>query len=237
MNSTNHQNSTHPILELYHVGSSTSFKVLNLYAGIGGNRKLWENCEVTAVEMNEEIAGIYKEYYPNDNVIVGDAHEYLLNNYDKFDFIWSSPPCQTHSRATFWGGSRGKNRHPKYIDFKLWQEIIFLKHYSKCKFVVENVVPYYEPFVQPTVILQRHCFWSNFKIVNFALKEPEFNLLNVSANDTVYGISLKGRKMKHRKDAILRNMVNPDLGLYIFEQAQGLIRQSNDNQLTLFGSD
>lgn len=26
-------------------------KVLNLYAGIGGNRKLWEGVEVTAVEQ------------------------------------------------------------------------------------------------------------------------------------------------------------------------------------------
>ena len=50
-------------------------KVLNLYAGLGGNRKLWENVEVTAVEMNEEIAGIYKEYFPQDVIIVGDAHK------------------------------------------------------------------------------------------------------------------------------------------------------------------
>ena len=35
-------------------------KVLNLYAGIGGNRKLWKDVEVTAVEINEEIAGVYK---------------------------------------------------------------------------------------------------------------------------------------------------------------------------------
>jgi len=50
-------------------------RVLNLYAGIGGNRKYWENVEVTAVEYNEEIAMIYKDHFPNDNVIVGDAHE------------------------------------------------------------------------------------------------------------------------------------------------------------------
>ena len=31
-------------------------KVLNLYAGIGGNRKLWKDVEVTAVENNKEIA-------------------------------------------------------------------------------------------------------------------------------------------------------------------------------------
>ena len=33
-------------------------KVLNLYAGIGGNRKLWTNCEVTAVELDQKIAAV-----------------------------------------------------------------------------------------------------------------------------------------------------------------------------------
>jgi len=210
-------------------------RVLNLYAGIGGNRKHWEGVQVTAVEHNEEIASIYQEYYPNDKVIIGDAHDYLLKYYKEFDFIWTSPPCQTHSRATFWGGSRGgTNRPPKFIDFKLWQEIIFLSNYSTCKYVVENVVPYYEPFVKPSSEIQRHLFWANFNIKPIKLKEPEFNLLKVSANDTVYGVSLKGRKMKHRKDAILRNMVNPDLGLYIFEQAKGIIRSENISQVSLF---
>ena len=54
-------------------------RVLNLYAGIGGNRKYWENVEVTAIEYNEEIANVYKQLHPNDNVIVADAHEYLAN--------------------------------------------------------------------------------------------------------------------------------------------------------------
>ena len=29
-------------------------KVLNLYSGLGGNRRLWDNCEVTAVELDKE---------------------------------------------------------------------------------------------------------------------------------------------------------------------------------------
>ena len=76
--------------------TSSPFRILNLYAGIGGNRKLWndEKFEITAVEYDEEIAMIYKDLYPNDTVIVADAHEYLINNYMNFDFIWSSPPCQ-----------------------------------------------------------------------------------------------------------------------------------------------
>lgn len=34
--------------------------ILNLYAGIGGNRKLWgNNHNITAVEINPDIAEIY----------------------------------------------------------------------------------------------------------------------------------------------------------------------------------
>ena len=71
--------------------------VLNLYAGLGGNRRLWDEVKVTAVEFNADIANVYCHLYPADNVIVGDAHQYLLDNFKNFDFIWSSPPCQTHS--------------------------------------------------------------------------------------------------------------------------------------------
>ena len=60
-------------------------KVLNLYAGIGGNRKLWEDVDVTAVEINPEIANIYNDFYPNDKVFVTDAHKYLLEHYKEFD--------------------------------------------------------------------------------------------------------------------------------------------------------
>ncbi|GAG21491.1 unnamed protein product, partial [marine sediment metagenome] len=57
-------------------------KILNLYAGIGGNRKLWgDEHEVTAVENNPEIAGIYQNNYPKDHVVIGDAHFYLLQHY------------------------------------------------------------------------------------------------------------------------------------------------------------
>jgi len=49
-------------------------KILNLYAGIGGNRKLWgDEHEVTAVEFEPYIAEAYKKMYPNDTVIIADA--------------------------------------------------------------------------------------------------------------------------------------------------------------------
>ncbi len=93
-------------------------KILNLYAGIGGNRKLWgDGHEITAVENNAKIAAVYQDFFPNDKVIVGDAHEYLLEHYEEFDFIWSSPPCPTHSRINFSNGGRWKVKYP---DMKLY---------------------------------------------------------------------------------------------------------------------
>ena len=67
------------------------FRVLNLYACLGGNRYKWTDCEVTAVELDPELARMYKERFPNDTVIVADAHQYLLDHYKEFDFIISIP--------------------------------------------------------------------------------------------------------------------------------------------------
>ena len=104
-------------------------KILNLYACLGGNRYKWDevtDVEVTAVEWDEELARLYQERFPNDTVIVADAHQYLLDHYQEFDFIWTSPPCPTHSIARYWGiGANGKN--PVYPDMNLYQEIIFLQ--------------------------------------------------------------------------------------------------------------
>lgn len=206
-------------------------KVLNLYAGIGGNRKLWQDVEVTAVEYNEEIAGIYKEYFPNDTVIIGDAHEYLLKHYKEFDFIWASPPCPSHSAIRKLGVSIGKVE-PVYPDMKLWEEIIFLKHHHKGKFIVENVTPYYEPIIAPSVILDRHLLWSNFKIDPSRFSKDGSS---VEFQSTIkrFGFNIQRHKIKSNKQQVLRNLVNPDLGLYILEQARGIMRQEKSNQLKM----
>jgi len=44
-------------------------KVLNLYAGIGGNRKHWVDVEVTAIEYNQEIADVYKQLHPTTKLL------------------------------------------------------------------------------------------------------------------------------------------------------------------------
>ena len=194
-------------------------KVLNLYAGIGGNRKLWNNVEVTAIELNPEIAKIYQDYFPNDNVIVSNAHDYLLNHYKEYDFIWASPPCQSHSKfrknvgCNITEGARSCN--PIYPDLMLYQEIIFLQHYFKGKYVIENVKAFYDPLIKPQE-LSRHWFWSNFII-----PKKYFNSsLNISTSQTKnFGFDLSKYSISHRKDQIINNCVNPELGLYILEMA------------------
>jgi DNA (cytosine-5)-methyltransferase 1 len=196
-------------------------KILNLYAGIGGNRKLWgDQHSITAVEFNEEIANIYKNNFSKDTVIIGDAHQYLLEHVKEFDFIWTSPPCQTHSTLTAMR-VHGNISKPLYIDLKLYQEIILLKYFSakKCKWVVENVNPYYNTLIKPMVILERHLFWTNFYV-----RTKSFNsfkdINSIKKNDTVYGFNLREKKIEHDKVQILKNLVNPEIGLYLFEQAQ-----------------
>ena len=192
-------------------------KILNLYAGIGGNRKLWksEEHQITAVEYNPEIARLYKEYYPDDTVIVTDAHNYLLEHIlDGWDFIWASPPCPSHSRINTDG-----NQKPRFPDMKLYEEIIMLSNnWYKGKWCIENVIPYYNPLVAPTVEIDRHLFWSNFNIPKIEV-EKEKAIAHQTGTNGRYGFNLKGVSIKHDKRQILRNLVNPEVGEYILDRA------------------
>lgn len=187
-------------------------KVLNLYSGIGGNRKLWQNVEVTAVEINPDIAKIYKDFFPNDEVIVTDAHQYLLDHYKEFDFIWSSPPCPTHSRVNLFIISNG-SKYPVYPDMKLYQEIIFLNQFFKGKWLVENVISYYQPLIRPNEI-SRHWFWSNFFIYQFKHKSNDLENGKIADLQLRTGFNISNYKNVDKR-LLLRNCVQPDLGLHI----------------------
>ena len=207
-------------------------RVLNLYAGIGGNRKLWTEVEVTAVELNPEIAKIYQDFFPDDKVIVGDAHQYLLEHFKEFDFIWSSFPCTTHTRMNI------NFSIIRYPDLGIYQEIIFLQKYFKGLYCVENVIPYYTPLI-PAQQHNRHLFWCNFKIKETDRRNPPKQIQNIIAQRTKrkrkfydgiivnikpsqphFGFDLSNIKMKSRKDAILRNCVDPEIGLMILDCAR-----------------
>lgn len=201
-------------------------KILNLYAGIGGNRKLWgDDHEVTAVELDPKIAAIYKDLFPKDQVIVKDAHKYLLEHYKEFDFIWASPPCPTHSVTNHFLNAQGVVR---YLDMVLYQEIIFLKHFFYGKWVIENVRSYYDPLIKPFEA-GRHYFWSNFNITNKKIN-CNFNIANMRAttrktdNDNLrsleefHGFNLSKYDTRDKRK-LLRNCVKPTLGKHVFDCA------------------
>jgi DNA (cytosine-5)-methyltransferase 1 len=219
-------------------------KVLNLYACLGGNRYKWDEVaedagielEITAVELDSEAARLYQERFPNDTVIVGDAHQYLLDNYKEFDFIWSSPPCPTHSRLVDTNKNR-ENVKVKYPDMKLYQEIILLDKFFKGKYCVENVIPFYKPLI-PAKKRGRHLYWTNFALPN-----------NINDRDSIKGVI--GRKFDmgkmcefHKYDfrqykgkqplkKIAANLVDYQAGKTIFETALGIYKANNSNQTTL----
>jgi len=213
-------------------------KVLNLYACLGGNRYKWTDCKVTAVELDPEAARLYQERFPNDTVIVADAHQYLLDHFKEFDFIWSSPPCPSHSRARYWSSSNYETTvEPIYPDLKLYEEILFLQHYYRNgKFVVENVIPYYEPLI-PGQKRGRHLYWTNFQLPN-DLKDRRIqigageNELNRLCEFHEYDFT----KYKGSQSVIkmARNLVDYEAGLTIFNTARGIIQKSNTSQGELF---
>lgn len=199
-------------------------KVLNLYSGLGGNRKLWVGCDVTAVELDPRIAAVYARLHPQDTVIVGDAHQYLLDHSGEFDFIWSSTPCQTHSKMM--KATRHKLR--QYPDMGLYQEIIFLTHFFKGRWVVENVKPYYTPLIAPKVV-GRHAYWANFDVGDYEEPMPKdfinkadlagkrdlMDWLGIHYPENIYYGD------NHCPAQILRNCVHPNEGLAIFNRAMG----------------
>lgn len=193
-------------------------KILNLYAGIGGNRKLWgDEHEITAIEYKPEIAKVYQDHFPNDKVIVTDAHQYLLEHYDEYDFIWSSPPCPTHSQARFVLGVGSGQNKPVYPDMKLYEEVIFLQHYFKGKWVVENVIAFYKPLIPPNV-LGRHWFWSNYILTGFELPPSDITTGTVKAWEEKFGYDLSKYKGVEKR-LVLRNCVEPELGKHILDLA------------------
>lgn len=207
-------------------------KVLNLYAGIGGNRKLWKDVEVTAVELNPAIAAIYKRSFPKDKVIVADAHAFLIKHYREFEFIWSSPPCQSHSQLMAIHNNRSYDA--RYPDLKLYEEIIFLKHNHKGPWLVENVKPYYAPLVVPTFRMGRHLFWSNFPLrsdLRISVDPTRANNMKALAHQLGMDCPERLKLPKGHPEQIIRNCVHPEIGEVILKSAQGRPSYSPDTLL------
>jgi DNA (cytosine-5)-methyltransferase 1 len=219
------------------------FKVLNLYACLGGNRYKWDdvaeesgiNMKVTAVELDPELAKLYQERFPNDTVVIADAHQYLLDHYKGFDFIWSSPPCPTHSKLTITHKTKD-TFIPKYPDMSLYQEVLFLEHFYDGKYCVENVTPYYEPLI-PAKKRGRHLYWTNFNLPSNLNERKLGGILSSMKNE--HKVLEKFHDIEVRADVggyrdVLRNLVDYEAGRTIFETALGIIRKKDVTQTELF---
>ena len=213
-------------------------KILNLYACLGGNRYKWDevtDVEVTAVELDPEAARLYQERFPNDKVIVADAHQYLLDHYKEFDFIWSSPPCPSHSRINISQYTR-ESWKPRYPDMALYQEVIFLDNFYKGKYVVENVIPYYEPII-PAQKRGRHLYWTNFNLPS-KLNERKGGI--IGSNNEIekwckfHDYDFRKYKGKQSSRKMARNLVDYEAGKTILETAIGITKKQNEKQITLF---
>lgn len=217
-------------------------KILNLYAGIGGNRKLWKGHKITAIEFNPKIAKIYQDFFPKDKVIVDDAHKYLLKHFGEFDFIWSSPPCPTHSRMSYINHlspyktneaqlKRGGWIKPRYPEMTLYQEIIFLRWFFKGRYCVENVESYYEPLIHCQLI-GRHYFWANFHISSFNSTPIGIGGKTYKGYDhlvNLHGVDVRKYGLPRKQaETALRNCVSQHLGLHILKESQRI------NQPSLF---
>jgi DNA (cytosine-5)-methyltransferase 1 len=160
----------------------------------------------------------------------------LLEHFKEFDFIWSSPPCPTHSKVRI----SQKNRDSfvfKFPDMKLYEEIIFLDNFFDGKYCVENVTPYYEPLIQGQK-RGRHIYWTNFKLPT-DLNERKLDGTLTNMKDEV-GVLSKFHNYDFRKykgeqaiNKMARNLVDYEAGLTIFNTAMGIIQKSNTTQTTL----
>lgn len=211
-------------------------KILNLYACLGGNRYKWsDEHEITAVELDTELCILYQERFPNDTVLNVDAHQYLLNHYKEFDFIWSSPPCPTHSRMRKTNTGEGERKsEASYPDMKLYQEIIFLDNFFDGKYCIENVIPYYEPLI-PAKKRGRHLYWTNFNLPSNLGDRKADNFIHAKQSELekFHSIDLTDYKGDQRKDKIARNLVDYEAGKTILDTAMGVITDQNKKQTTL----
>jgi DNA (cytosine-5)-methyltransferase 1 len=212
-----------------------SYKVLNLYACLGGNRYKWTDCDVTAVELDPELARMYQERFPQDKVIVADAHQYLLDHFKEFDFIWSSPPCPSHSKIRITQKNRDGFKY-LYPDLKLYEEIIFLDNFFEGKYCVENVTPYYEPLI-PGQKRGRHIYWTNFKLPGDIGERKLDGILCQMTNEhkkleIFHDIKVPAQVGGYRD--VLRNLVDYEAGLTIFNTARNIHNKSKIETPTLF---
>lgn len=209
-------------------------RILDLYAGLGGTAKGIQSVlekkgvdyEYFAIEIDPNVCAAHKINNPRSTVICADVKDWLDKITD-FDFVWASPPCQTHSILNFSNKATGKKTN--LVDWSLWHVIDHLQRTENVSYVVENVLIWYnEPF-KHNFNLDRHYFWTNLSLLSFEYQKR--------TKDWGY-LSVKGWKEYHQvehaitgnKRQQLRNCLHWSIAAGIFEQ----FLEPKQKQLTTF---
>ena len=184
------------------------------------------------------IAAEYARNFPADKVIIGDAHKFLLDNYKKYDIVWTSRPCVTHSKVNLFKELK------RYPDLGLYQEIIFLRAFFKGKFVCENVVPYYEPVIAPDFNICRHLFWTNVPTLTpvelppypkkFIAYRHAMAMMNRQDLCNWLGITVGDKKIHlsgKNTAQIYRNCVHPLLGRSVMDDILNSMMHTTKNHI------
>ena len=119
----------------------------------------------------------------------------------------------------------------------LYEEIIFLDNMFSGKYVVENVIPYYEPLI-PAHKRGRHLYWTNFNLPT-SLNERKLGGNTIEKGDIkklceFHDYDFYTYKGKQRMNKIARNLVDYEAGRTILETAIGIINKQNEKQTTIF---
>ena len=119
--------------------------------------------------------------------------------------------------------ARTYDENLKYPDMTLYQEIIWLQTFFKGKWVIENVKPYYKPLIQPTFVMDRHCYWSSDFVLVQEYKRGSFTDIrdDINAMEKAYGYDLSKYRRSTDIRKCLRNAVNPLDGKFIFDKIIG----------------
>lgn len=113
---------------------------------------------------------------------------------------------------------------------------MFLQHYFKGGFVVENVIPYYKPLIEAQK-RGRHLYWSSFKLPN-DINERKASIMEGKDEVTqwcnFHKYDFRQYKGEQRTDKMARNLVDYEAGKTIFETFLGIQKENNTAQISLF---
>ena len=120
---------------------------------------------------------------------------------------------------------------------KLYQEIIFLDKIYVGKYVVENVIPYYQPLI-PAQKRHRHLYWANFNLPKVLTTRKSISWQQATNELSMWcdfhEYDFKKYEGKQRRNKIARNLVDYEAGKTIFQTVVDILQNKPAHQIGLF---